>query len=217
LLTYVSGIGPKLAERIVSYRDENGPFRSREQLKKVSGLGPKAFEQSAGFLRIRGGENPLDGSAIHPESYRIAKAVMKRLDMKPELSPKERQVLIERLLKEKPLPRLAQEIGVGVPTLEDILEQLARPGRDPRQDLPLPILRTDIMKMEDLAQGMQMKGTVRNVVDFGAFVDIGVKQDGLLHRSQVPPGVVLSTGDIIDVEIVSVDIDRGRIGLKWRD
>ncbi len=217
LLTYVSGIGPKLAERIVAFRDENGPFRNREQLKKVSGLGPKAFEQSAGFLRIRDGDNPLDASAIHPESYTIAKAVIKFLDMKAELLPKDRRVIIDRLLKEKPIPKLAEEVGAGVPTLQDILEQLARPGRDPRQDLPLPILRTDILKVEDLAQGMQLKGTVRNVVDFGAFVDIGVKQDGLLHRSQLPPGVVLSTGDIINIEILSVDLERGRISLKWRD
>ncbi len=216
LLSHVSGIGPKLAERIVAYRDENGPFTNRDQIKKVSGVGPKAFEQSAGFLRIRGGNNPLDSSAIHPESYPIANAVVRLIGMKPDLPIKERQLMIDRLIKEKPLPKLSEELGAGVPTLQDILEQLARPGRDPRQDMPLPILRTDILKMEDLAPGMQVKGTVRNVVDFGAFVDIGVKQDGLLHRSQLPVGTNLNAGDIIEVEILKIEPERGRISLKWR-
>jgi protein Tex len=217
LLTYVSGIGQKLAERIVAYRDENGPFKNREQIKKVSGLGPKAFEQSAGFLRIRGGENPLDSTAIHPESYPIAKSVLQFMKAKADIALSERKTMIDRLVKEKPLPKLSEELGAGIPTITDILEQLARPGRDPRQDMPLPILRTDILKMEDLASGMQLKGTVRNVVDFGAFIDIGVKQDGLLHRSQVPSGVVLTTGDIINVEILAIETERGRISLKWRD
>ncbi|MBE0699233.1 MAG: helix-hairpin-helix domain-containing protein, partial [Anaerolineaceae bacterium] len=217
LLTAVSGIGPKLAERIVAFRDENGPFKNRDQIKKVSGLGPKAFEQSAGFLRIQGGENPLDSTAIHPESYSIARSVMRFMNLKPDVSINERRLMIDRLVKEKTLPKLSDELGAGVPTLTDILEQLARPGRDPRQDMPLPILRTDILKMEDLAQGMRLKGTVRNVVDFGAFVDIGVKQDGLLHRSQLPPGLGLTTGNIINVEIISIDSERGRISLKWHD
>ena len=189
LLTYVSGIGQKLAENIVAYRDENGPFKNRKQLKKVSGLGPKAFEQSAGFLRIRDGDNPLDASAIHPESYTIAEAVLKRAGLTARIPADQRQAALERLRKEKPVEKLSEELGAGVPTLVDIFEQLVRPGRDPRQDMPLPILRSDVLKMEDLSSGMRLKGTVRNVVDFGAFVDIGVKQDGLLHRSQVPPGV----------------------------
>jgi protein Tex len=217
LLTYVSGIGPKLAERIVAFRDENGPFNNRDQVKKVSGLGPKAFEQSAGFLRIRGGDNPLDSTAIHPESYPIAKSLMRLIGLKEDIAPQERKSMLDRLIKERPLVKLSDELGAGIPTLTDIVEQLARPGRDPRQDTPLPILRTDILKMEDLSQGMQLKGTVRNVVDFGAFVDIGVKQDGLLHRSQVPQSVVLTTGDIIQVEILNIETDRGRISLKWRD
>jgi uncharacterized protein len=215
LLTYVSGIGQKLAERIVAFRDENGPFKSRAQLKKVSGLGPKAFEQSAGFLRIRGGENPLDASAIHPESYPIAEAVLKRAGIGPNVSPEQRQIALDRLRKEKPLEKLSEELGAGVPTLQDIFEQLVRPGRDPRQDMPLPILCSDVLKMEDLTTGMCLKGTVRNVIDFGSFVDIGVKQDGLLHRSQLPPGVTVQVGQVIEVEILRVEPERGRISLKW--
>lgn len=215
LLTYVSGIGQKLAERIVAHRDEKGPFASREAIKKVAGLGPKAFEQSAGFLRIRGGKNSLDTSAIHPESYPIAEAVLKRAGASADTPPEQRQAALTRLRKEKSLKELADELGAGVPTLEDIFEQLARPGRDPRQDMPLPILRSDILKMDDLTQGMRLKGTVRNVVDFGAFVDIGVKSDGLLHRSQVPPGVTMQVGEVIEVEILKVEAERGRISLKW--
>jgi uncharacterized protein len=215
LLTYVSGIGQKLAERMVAFRDENGAFKSREQFKKVSGLGPKAFEQSAGFLRIRNGINPLDQSAIHPESYAIAEAVLKRAGVSSKTPPEQRQAALARLRAEQPLTALSAELGAGVPTLEDIFEQLARPGRDPRQDMPLPILRSDVLKMEDLSPGMCLRGTVRNVVDFGAFVDIGVKQDGLLHRSQVPLGVSMQLGDVIDVEILKVEVERGRISLKW--
>jgi uncharacterized protein len=215
LLTYVAGVGPKLAERIVQTREENGPFKNRAQLKKVPGLGPKAFEQSAGFLRIRGAENPLDASAIHPESYAIAEAVLQRAGASPRTPPAQRQAALERLRKERPLPALAGELGAGQPTLEDIFEQLDRPGRDPREDMPAPVLRSDILKMEDLAPGMCLKGTVRNVVDFGAFVDVGVKQDGLLHRSQVPPGVTVQVGDVLDVEILRVEAERSRIALKW--
>jgi uncharacterized protein len=215
LLTYVSGIGPKLAERIVAFRDEQGPFPSRKTLLSVPTLGPKAFEQAAGFLRIRGGENPLDASAIHPESYAAAEAVLKQAGLNLQTSPAERKAALDTLLARQPVEKLAAELGVGVPTLTDILEQLVRPGRDPRQDLPAPVLRSDVLSMEDLAPGMRLKGTVRNVVDFGAFVDIGVKQDGLLHRSQLPYGTVLNVGDVIDVEILKVEPERGRIGLGW--
>ncbi len=215
LLTHVSGIGQKLAERIVAHRDEKGPFKNREQLKKVSGLGPKAFEQSAGFLRIRGGDNPLDASAIHPESYTIARVVLQRAGIGPDTPPAQRQTALNRLLAEKPIAKLSEELGAGVPTLTDIIEQLVRPGRDPRQDMPLPILRSDVLKMEDLSTGMILKGTVRNVVDFGAFIDIGVKQDGLMHRSQIPQGVTLQVGEIIDVQIQKVEAERGRISLCW--
>jgi len=215
LLTYVAGIGPKLAEKIVEYRDQNGAFRSREAIKKVPGLGPKAFEQAAGFLRIRDGDNPLDASAIHPESYGVAEAVLKKAGLAPHTPTLERKAALEALMKSQPLEKLAAALGTGVPTLADIFEQLVRPGRDPRQDTPAPILRSDVLSMDDLATGMRMKGTVRNVVDFGVFVDVGVKQDGLLHRSQLPAGTRLQVGDIIEVEIQKVEKERGRIALAW--
>ncbi len=216
LLTYVAGIGPKLAERIVYFREENGPYKNRTQFKKVAGLGPKSFEQAAGFMRIRNGENPLDASAIHPESYLIAETVLQKAGINPHIPAEQRQRALERLRQAQPLEKIATELRAGMPTLEDIFEQLARPGRDPRQDLPAPILRADILKMEDLTPGTSLKGTVRNVVDFGAFVDIGVKQDGLLHRSQIPPGVSVQVGEVINVEVLKVETDRGRISLKWR-
>ena len=216
LLTYTSGIGPKLAEKIVEYRDLNGPFKNRHELRKVPGLGPKAFEQSSGFLRIRDGENPLDASAIHPESYPVALKILERAGLSPGDSPSTRKPALDKLLSSLPAETLARQLDTGVPTLLDILEQLVRPGRDPRQDLPVPILRSDVLKMEDLLVGMQLKGTVRNVVDFGAFVDIGVKQDGLLHRSQIPPGTKLKVGDVLDVEVQKIEIERGRIGLSLK-
>ena len=215
LLTYVSGIGPKLAERVVAYRDENGPFPNRTAFRSVPGLGPKAFEQSAGFLRIREGLNPLDASAIHPESYAVAKAVLKRAGLQMETPIEARKDALDRLKQGQKLEDLALELNCGVPTLLDIFEQLIRPGRDPRLDLPAPILRSDVLSMDDLVTGMRLKGTVRNVVDFGAFVDIGVKQDGLLHRSQIPRGTLLKVGDVIMVEIQKVEPERGRIGLGW--
>ena len=187
LLAHVAGIGPKLAEKVVAHRNQNGPFKNRAQLKKVAGFGPKAFEQSAGFLRVRGGDEPLDASAIHPESYAIARALLKDPN---------------------------QKLEVGEFTRKDILEQLQRPGRDPREDLPPPLLRRDVLSLEDLLPGMTLHGTVRNVVDFGAFVDLGVKQDGLLHRSQLPRGQRLSVGQVIEVEVLEFDRQRGRISLK---
>lgn len=215
LLTHVVGIGPKLAENIVAHRDSNGPFKSRAALKKVSGLGPKAFEQAAGFLRIRAGSNPLDETAIHPESYALAESLLARAGLKVD-SPLEKRIhAVEPLTSTTTVEALAAELGCGVPTLQDVLEQLVRPGRDPRSDTPAPILRSDVLKAEDLVTGMQLKGTVRNVVDFGAFVDIGVKQDGLLHRTQIPNGTVLKVGDILDVEIQKIDLERGRISLGW--
>ena len=215
LLTHVAGIGPRLAENLVAYRDANGPFRSRAALRHVTGLGPKAFEQAAGFMRIQGGKEPLDASAIHPESYKIAEAVLALAGLSPASSLEERKSALGALTTETSLERLAEQLKCGVPTLKDILEQLVRPGRDPRTDAPLPILRSDVLKAEDLVTGMQLKGTVRNVVDFGAFVDIGVKQDGLLHRTQIPMGTVLKVGDVIDVEILKIESERGRIGLGW--
>jgi len=215
LLAHVSGIGPKLAARIVAHRDANGPFPNRVALRSVPSLGPKTFEQAAGFLRIYGGDNPLDGSAIHPESYAIAEAVLKRAGLTPQRPPAEREAGLAELQAQQPLSRLAAELGTGVPTLTDILEQLARPGRDPRADLSAPILRSDVLTMDDLQPGLRLKGTVRNVVDFGAFVDVGVKHDGLLHRSKIPAGALLKVGDVIEVEILRVEPERGRIALGW--
>ena len=212
LLGYVSGIGSKLAERMVAYRDENGIFVDREAIRAVPGVGPKAYEQSAGFLRIRGGKNPLDASAIHPESYPVAEAALKLAGLSASADLEKRKEAILKL-QAQPIKQLAEQIGCGVPTLQDILEQLIRPGRDPRQDAQAPILRSDVLKMEDLTPGMRLKGTVRNVVDFGIFVDIGVKQDGLLHRTQIPAGILLQVGDIIDVSILKVEEERGRISL----
>ncbi len=215
LLTHIAGVGPKLATAIVSYRNENGQFKARTELKKVAGLGPKAFEQSAGFMRIRSGKNPLDESAIHPESYTIAEAVLERAGLKPATPLTERKPALDALLAKTPLEKLAVELGCGAPTLKDILEQLVRPGRDPREDTPAPILRSDVLTEADLAIGFELKGTVRNVVDFGAFVDIGVKHDGLIHKSQIPFGTLLKVGDIIDVEILKIEAERGRISLGW--
>ena len=215
LLSYISGIGPKLSEKIVSHRDQHGTFSSREEIRKVSGMGPKAFEQSAGFLRIRDGKEPLDSSAIHPESYSIAKEVMSKAKINLKMSLEDRKQSLDLLKRQQPIPELALALKTGEPTLNDIFEQLVRPGRDPREDLPQPILRNDVLSMDDLKVGMQLKGTVRNVVDFGAFIDIGVKQDGLLHISQIPRGEVLEVGQVLTVVIQSVEIERGRISLGW--
>ncbi len=215
LLTHIAGIGPKLASNIVAHRDANGQFKARTALRKVSGLGPKAFEQSAGFMRIQNGTNPLDASAIHPESYGVTEALLDRAGLSTDSSLEERTSALDALTARTSLQTLAGELNCGVPTLKDILEQLVRPGRDPRSDAPPPLLRSDVLKAEDLVTGMQLKGTVRNVVDFGAFVDIGVKQDGLLHRTQIPNGTVLQVGDIIDVVIIKLEHERGRIGLGW--
>ncbi|MGD1993106.1 MAG: Tex family protein [Anaerolineae bacterium] len=215
LLTHVAGIGPRLAQRIVAHRDEHGPFPDRRSLLHVHGLGPKSFEQAAGFLRIRDGANPLDASAIHPESYDVAETLMERAGLSLETPPAEREPALADLKESQPLDALAAELGTGVPTMADIFEQLIRPGRDPREDLPAPILRSDVLSIEDLRPGMRLKGTVRNVVDFGAFVDVGVKRDGLLHRSKLPRGVSVQVGDVIEVVILDVDLDRQRISLGW--
>ncbi|GAP16065.1 transcriptional accessory protein [Longilinea arvoryzae] len=215
LLTNVAGIGPKLAEKMVAYRDEHGAFRTREELKAVPTLGPKAFEQSAGFLRIPGGDNPLDASAIHPESYAAAAATLQRAGVAAGARPEEIRRKLALLRRDVKLADLAAGLGVGELTLTDILDQLALPGRDPRADAPAPILRSDVLKMEDLTPGMHLKGTVRNVVDFGAFVDIGVKQDGLLHRTQIPREETLAVGQVIEVQILKVEAERGRISLGW--
>ncbi len=217
LLTHIAGIGPSLADKIVQYREENGPFPSRREVTAVPGMGPKSYEQAAGFLRIREGENPLDSTAIHPESYAVAKQVLDRLNLPEAASSSERVRIVDQFIETTDLKALAKDLNTGLPTLEDILKEIARPGRDPREDLPKPILRVDVLKMDDLAPGMQLKGTIRNVVDFGAFVDIGVKTDGLLHRSQIPQHAHLQVGDIVDVLIQSIDKDRNRIALEMKE
>jgi uncharacterized protein len=214
LLTYVAGIGPKLAESLVAYRNEHGPFATREVLKAVPGLGPKAFENAAGFLRLRGPE-PLDASAIHPESYGAARAILERAGLSFDQPPEARAEAVAAWDEPAARRALAQELGLGLPTLADILEQLARPGRDPRAELPPPILRHDVLGLDDLQPGLRLKGTVRNVVDFGAFVDIGVKHDGLLHRTRLPRGHRLNVGDVVEVEVLGIEKERERISLGW--
>lgn len=220
LLQYVAGLGPKLAERIVERRDSGGAFRSRFEVRQVKGMGDKTFEQAAGFLRIPDGENLLDNTGVHPESYPVVERLLKQLKLSLSNPDLARQV--RDLRASLDVPTLAQQLNVGVPTLQDILDDLTRPGRDPRSELDPPLLRSDVLKMEDLRPGMTLKGTVRNVVDFGAFVDIGVKQDGLVHISEMAdhrvrdPYEVVSVGDVIDVRVVSVDPERGRIALSMR-
>ena len=217
LLTHIVGIGPSLAEKMVQYREENGPFQTRDEVKDVPGMGPKSFEQAAGFLRIRDGVNPLDATAIHPESYGIAAKILDQLQLPANSSTANRVSVVQKFIENTDLNALAKALNTGVPTLTDILNEIARPGRDPREDLPKPILRVDVLKMDDLTAGMQLKGTIRNVVDFGAFVDIGVKTDGLLHRSRIPRQTHLQVGDIIDVIIQSIDKDRNRIALEMKE
>lgn len=221
LLTHVSGLSPAVARNIVARREKVGRFRNREEIREVAGLGDFRFQQAAGFMRIPDGEHPLDNTAIHPESYAATETLCNLFGINIESLSGEK-TKIEALSKEIDKQQIAEKIGVGVPTLELILENLLKPGRDPRESLPKPLLREDVMNMEDLTPGMRLEGTVRNVVDFGAFVDIGVKQDGLLHISQMgsgrrrvtDPHEVLAVGDILQVEITSVDAERGRIGLK---
>lgn len=213
LLRYVAGIGPKLAEAIVSHRDTQGPFPDRAALRQVKGLGPKAFEQAAGFMRVRESGEPLDRTAIHPESY----AVVRNLFTLMGVTGTERDLStrLAEFRRRTPLSEIASVLGCGEPTLADIFDQLLQPGRDPRDELPKPLLRRDVLKVEDLKSGMRLKGTVRNVVDFGAFVDIGVKIDGLLHKSQMRKiSTGLAVGQVIDVVVASVDSERDRIALE---
>ena len=204
LLSYISGMTKTMAKNLVSYRDENGAFKNRDEIKKVKGIGPKAYTQSAGFLRIRNGENPLDNTAVHPESYEIA------------------EKLYGKDLDKLNVSKLSKELGVGELTLKDIIEELKRPGRDIREDMPKPILRSDVLSIEDLEIGMELKGTVRNVVDFGAFIDIGIKNDGLVHISQISnkyikhPSEVLKVGDIVKVKILEIDLEKQKVKLTMR-
>jgi protein Tex len=219
LLTYVSGLNKRIANNVIKLREKVGRFSNRKQLMEVTGMGEKAFEQCAGFLKIPNGENPLDNTFIHPESYDATTKLLKLCELSTT-HINEKGNLVELFVKTKSVGKIAKEIGVGEPTLNDILDNLKKPGRDPRDEMPRPILRSDVLKMEDLQEGMKLKGTVRNVVDFGAFVDIGVKQDGLLHISQIAnkyvknPLDLLKVGDIIDVTILKVDIPKQRISLS---
>ena len=220
LLEYVSGINKTLAKNIVEYREANGRFNSRAELKKVPKLGPKAFEQCAGFMRITGGKNPLDATAVHPESYDAAKKLLEKLGYDTNDIAAGTLKDIHKSIQD--IKALSKELGIGEMTLEDIIKELEKPGRDPREDMPRPILKSDVLEMKDLKPGMQLKGTVRNVIDFGAFVDIGVHQDGLVHISQMTdryikhPLEVVSVGDIVDVEVLSVDEKKGRIALTMK-
>ena len=220
LLTHISGLSRKVAKNIVDQREKKGRFKSREEIKKIAGVGEFRFQQAAGFMRIPDGDHPLDNTAIHPESYEATEKLCNLFGIDIE-KLSDQQKKIESTFSGINLGEVASKIGVGIPTLELIIENLQKPGRDPRESMPKPLLRQDVVKMEDLSTGMKLEGTVRNVVDFGAFVDIGVKQDGLLHISQMSKGRervkdphdVVSVGDIIHVEITSIDLERGRIGL----
>ncbi len=219
LLEYVSGISKVIAKNIVAYREENGQFTNRKQLLKVAKLGPKAFEQCAGFLRITGGDNPLDATSVHPESYEVTTNLLKKLGYSVDDITSQGLVGLSMLVKQN--SKLATELGVGEVTLADIVKELEKPARDPREEMPKPILRTDVLDMKDLTEGMILKGTVRNVIDFGAFVDIGVHQDGLVHISKITnkkfikhPLEVISVGDVVEVKVLSVDLERKRIQLS---
>jgi uncharacterized protein len=221
LLSYVAGLSRRVSTAIVSHRDAHGPFRRRHDLLQVKGLGAKTYEQAIGFLKIPGGEVPLDNTFIHPESYPVVERLFAWLGVQGD--EKDLPAKIERLSKQQDVSQLAATLKVGEPTLADILESLAKPGRDPREDLPAPLLRQDVLSMKDLKEGMVLTGTVRNIIDFGAFVDIGVKQDGLVHVSQLAdrfvknPFEVVSVGDVVKVKVLKVDADRGRISLTMRE
>ena len=221
LLSYISGISSAIAKNIVVYREENGKFTNRKQLLKVAKLGPKAFEQCAGFMRIQDGDNPLDATSVHPESYAAAEELLKKQGFSVDDIKGGKLTGLSLTIRDK--KRLAEELGIGEITLEDIVKELEKPGRDPRDEMPKPILRTDVLEMKDLTEGMVLKGTVRNVIDFGAFVDIGVHQDGLVHISELSdkkfvkhPLEVVSVGDIVDVKVLSVDLKKKRIQLTMK-
>lgn len=221
LLEYISGINKTIAKNIIAYREENGRFKNRRQLLRVPKLGPKAYEQCAGFMRILDGDNPLDRTSVHPESYGAAVELLERLGYTTEDILNGKLSGLGRQMKD--YKKLSEDIGIGEITLRDIVKELEKPGRDPRDEMPKPILRTDVLEMKDLKEGMILKGTVRNVIDFGAFVDIGVHQDGLVHISQLTdkkfvkhPMEVVSVGDIVDVKVLSVDVTKKRIQLTMK-
>lgn len=224
LLSYVSGINKTIANNIVKYRDENGKLKERKELLKVAKLGKVAFEQCAGFIRIPGGKNPLEITAVHPESYDIAEGVLQKIGYtKNDLLDKEKLKQIKTKLAEIKISETAEELNVGEMTLKDIIDELSKPGRDPRDEMPKQILRADVLKFEDLIDGMILTGTVRNVTDFGAFVDIGVKHDGLVHISQLSnsfvknPSDVVAVGDIVKVKVIGIDNERQKVQLSMKD
>lgn len=225
LLSYISGINKTLAKNIVVYREENGAFKSRKELLKVAKLGPKAFEQSAGFLRIREGKEVLDRTSVHPESYQKTKELLSLLNLNEKDIAEGKGKDIAKMISALPggMKALEEKLAIGSFTLKDIVEALAKPGRDPREDVPAPILRSDVLELSDLKEGMILEGTVRNVLDFGAFVDIGVHQDGLVHISALSkkfvkhPLDVVKLGDIVKVKILSVDMERKKISLSMKD
>lgn len=222
LLLRVSGLNSTVCKNIVTYREENGAFNSRSELKKVPKLGPKAFEQCAGFIRVPESNNPLDNTGVHPESYKSAKELLTLLEYsEKEIKTSNFADILSRV-KNYGSKTLAEKLGIGLPTLDDIVKELAKPGRDPRDELPAPMLRSDVLDIKDLKEGMKLNGTVRNVIDFGAFVDIGIHQDGLVHISQIcdkyikHPSEVLKVGDVVKVKILSVDVNKNRISLTMR-
>ena len=222
LLQRVSGLNATVCKNIVAYREENGAFGSRAELKKVPKLGPKAFEQCAGFLRVPESRNPLDHTGVHPESYTVAKELLKSADYSDKEIKAAKFSDLPMRVKQLGTKNLAEKLNIGLPTLNDIVKELAKPGRDPRDEMPQPMLRSDVLDINDLKEGMELTGTVRNVIDFGAFIDIGVHQDGLVHISQIcdkfirHPSEVLKVGDIVKVKILSVDVKKGRISLTMR-
>ena len=222
LLLRVSGLNATVCKNIVAYREENGAFSSRAELKKVPKLGPKAFEQCAGFLRVPESRNPLDHTAVHPESYATAKELLKLVGYTDSEIRSAKFADLTAKVKAFGTKNLSDQLSIGLPTLDDIVKELSKPGRDPRDEMPKPMLRTDVLDINDLKEGMELTGTVRNVIDFGAFVDIGVHQDGLVHISQIcdkfikHPSEVLKVGDIVKVKILSVDVRKKRISLTMR-
>ena len=222
LLKYVSGISKTVANNIVKYRDEKGKLKNRKELLKVSKLGPAAYTQCAGFLRITDGENPLDNTSVHPESYETAERILEQIGFKVQ-DLRDKSAEIRANLNTVNAEKLATELNIGVPTIKDIIKELQKPGRDPRDEMPKPVLRSDVLKIEDLKEGMILTGTVRNVIDFGAFVDIGVKNDGLVHISEMSdkyiknPMDVVSVGDIVKVRVIKIDLEKKKVGLSMKD
>ena len=227
LLSYVSGVNKTIAKNIVKYREEKGTIKERIELLKVPKLGKVAYEQCAGFIRVPGGTNPLEITGVHPESYNIAEQLLEKEnfkvdDLADKAKLKEIKAKLSKLNNDKDIKELAKQLEVGEPTLKDIINELIKPGRDPREDMPKPVLRSDVLKFEDLREGMTLKGTVRNVTDFGAFVDVGVKHDGLVHISEMSesfvknPSDIVSVGDVVDVKVIGIDKDKQKVKLSMK-